>query len=184
MDIINITNITNIRNKLINYNKCICKHLKKTASINKQKKVYIQEINIIDEFNIHNEFNNLLLTMIDEHNNLMHKFIELYNKFIDLLEYISQSTPEIFNESMNINSIKSVNSIKIKNKKKLDLETFDRLIIYSLSEKDKHLLYNYLITRKTDVTIKIEKIISLIEKLKIITNDFKTNLLNPKTYNQ
>jgi hypothetical protein len=159
---------------LINYNRCLCKRLKKTASINENN--ILQKNISIENINLDTETNKILINMIIIHNDLLDKFYKLYTKFMNLIDYIQQTGPKIFNlDKLKINDIKT----HIEKKSyKLDIERFDNNIIYYLNDNDKKLLYKYLTERKKDLYNKIEKLINLIAKLDVITLKFTDKLIN------
>jgi hypothetical protein len=159
---------------LINYNISLCKRLKKTASINENN--ILQKNISIENINLDTEANKILINMIIIHNDLLDKFYKLYTKFMNLIDYIQQTGPKIFNlDKLKINDIKT----HIEKKSyKLDIERFDNNIIYYLNDNDKKLLYKYLTERKKDLYNKIEKLINLIAKLDVITLKFTDKLIN------
>ena len=153
---------------LLKYNKCICKHLKKKAEINKLSLTQSKILEYIDENDVYNQD---LILMITTHNKLLEKFLNLYNKFMNLLSYIQETEPEIF--KLNFDIKKHI----IKKKYNIDIEKFDTNIVYYIADKDKKLLYAYLVERKKDLYNKIDKLIHLINRLDEDTQKFRNNLL-------
>ena len=153
------------RHKYIN----ICKYLKKTAYIN----THIIRLTIKLT---HSDDNKKIMSMISIHNDLLDKFEKLYTKFMNLVDYIQQTGPKIFDlDKFKIHDIKSHIDQK---SYKLDIERFDTNIVYYLNNDDKKILYNYLIERKQDLYDKIEKILDLIKRLDEITLNFRERLIN------
>ena len=160
--------MNNIPNINIKYSIKICTYIKHKAQQN--KKLFI----IIDLDEKHRK---ILRNLILNHNNLLQKFTDLYNKFMNLIEHIKQTSPYIFDASDKIERF-DIQHIRINTAKKLQIEQFDTEIINYLSLEDRNLLENYIKQREVDLHDKISHLIRLIEKLENITTQFKEKILN------
>jgi hypothetical protein len=152
----------------VKYRIKLSKYLKDTAIHNKKLLVTIK---------INKKYKKILYNLIDTHNDLLTKFINLYNKFMDLVFYIKETSPNILKTVTDIEKY-NITDIKAKNKEKLELELFDRDIVVYLSEKDRHLLEDYINKRNVELYDKINRLLGLIDKLNILTIKLKKEILN------
>jgi len=151
----------------IRYSIQICKYIKNCANKNRKISFFVG----YDE-----QYKENLINIIINHNNLLVKFVDLYNKFMDLIIYIKSTLPKILDKA-DVNKY-NIENIRENCKDKLEIEQFDINIIEYLTSDEIKLLKRYIDCRDKDLHNKILRLINLIEKLETTTLNFEKNVKN------
>ena len=147
--------------------KCVCSDKSKSKS---KYTPYIKPLDIIIEKDNSIISDELVLKLINIYNDLVEKFVILYNKFMTVLNYIKHAGPALFDLDLSEILTIDIKDIKIKKTNNLlNTEKIDVNILQIIKIDDKIVLSEYLIKRIDIYKIKIDELLKLVNKLTSIT---------------
>jgi hypothetical protein len=157
---------------------CSCLYLKKTDKKNKLKK---EKPIILSEYIDNDPLNIALKDLIHQYNNLVHKYVYLYNFIMTNLEKVDKSEFDICRLKLPQDlqpPFCKIKNIKINTTNKLiKEETYDEKNIYNMNITQKIGLSTVLLERIVIYKKKIEEFNTIIKQLESISlEDFKKEL--------